>query len=87
MKKVTHGKKALLLAKQAQGTMAKVAAMIEDGEYCPAIIQQADSVGGLIKSLKKELLAGHLDGCLAMKLKENKEQTVKELLKIYNLSV
>ena len=78
--------KSLKLAKQAQGTLAKVVSMIESDTYCPEIIQQADSVSGLLKTLKKELLAGHLDTCTADNLKKNKKKAIEELMKIYNLS-
>lgn len=77
---------ALKLAKQARGTIEAVISMIEEGVYCPEIIQQTDSVIGLLKSVKKDLLAGHLDTCALRQLKENKEEAIKELLKIYNLS-
>ena len=78
--------KSLTLARQARGTLDKVIAMIESNAYCPEIIQQADSVSGLLKSVKKELLTGHLNTCAVHQLKENKDQAIKELLKIYNLS-
>ncbi len=78
--------KSLKLAKQARGTLDKVISMIEDGKYCPDIIQQADSVTGLLKSVRRELLAGHLNTCAVHELKVNKEKAIKELLKIYNLS-
>lgn len=78
--------KSLKLARQAQGTLTKVITMIETDAYCPEIIQQADSVSGLLKSLRKELLAGHLDTCALNQLKTNKSEAVKELLKIYNIS-
>ena len=78
--------KSLKLAKQARGTLEAVITMIEQDKYCPEIIQQADSVVGLLKSVKKELLAGHLDTCALRRMKENKESAIKELLKIYNLS-
>ncbi len=77
---------ALKLAKQARGTLEKVISMIELDEYCPDVIQQADSVCGFMKSVKRELLAGHLDTCAQKKLMENKDQAIKELIKIYNLS-
>lgn len=86
MKLSAKKEKALKLAKQAHGTLAKVIAMIEEDEYCPNIIQQANSVCGFIKSVKTELLTGHLDSCIVKKMQENKEQTIKEMLKIYNLS-
>ena len=82
----TKKTKSLKLAKQARGTLEKVISMIENDTYCPEIIQQADSVSGLLKSVKKELLAGHLDTCVINRLKENKETAIAELLKIYNLS-
>ena len=60
--------------------------MIESDTYCPEVIQQVDSVIGLLKTAKKELLAGHLDSCVIKKMKENKTKAIEELLKIYNLS-
>ncbi|MFA6522225.1 MAG: metal-sensitive transcriptional regulator [Patescibacteria group bacterium] len=78
--------KAHLSVKQAQGTMQKISAMIENDQYCPEVIQQVDSVIGLLKCAKRELLAGHLNTCVAHQLKENKQKAVDELLKIYNLS-
>ena len=85
-KLATKKAKSLKLAKQARGTLDKVISMIENDTYCPEIIQQADSVSGLLKSVKKELLAGHLDTCAMDRLKENRDKAVQELLKIYNLS-
>ena len=78
--------KSLKLAKQAYGTLAKVIQMIEDDKYCPEIIQQIDSVCGLLKSTKRELLAGHLDTCAIHQLETDKQAAVAELIKIYNLS-
>ncbi|MEK7554371.1 MAG: metal-sensitive transcriptional regulator [Patescibacteria group bacterium] len=78
--------KSLKLAKQAKGTLEAVVQMIENGTYCIEIIQQTDSAIGLLKSVKKELLAGHLDTCALEQLKGNKTQAIQELLKIYNLS-
>ncbi len=72
--------------KQAQGTLGRVLAMIEEGRYCPEIIQQIDSAQGLLKTAKRELLAGHLDTCAAHQFMENKKKAIDELLKIYNLS-
>ena len=82
----TEKNKAGKLSKQAAGTLSTVVTMVENNEYCPEIIQQIDSVMGLLRSCKRELLLGHLDHCLEIKLKENKTQTIKELMKIYNLS-
>ena len=82
----TKKEKTLTLAKQARGTLERVIRMIEEDKYCPEIIQQADSAVGLLRTVKKELLAGHLDTCAFDRMKENKDSAIKELLKIYNLS-
>ncbi|HTB62992.1 MAG TPA: metal-sensitive transcriptional regulator [Opitutales bacterium] len=78
--------KSLKLAKQARGTLDTVISMIEDNAYCPEIIQQTGSVVGLLQSVERELLAGHLDTCVARRLKENKGEAIRELMKIYRLS-
>lgn len=79
-------KKALKCVRQAYGTLNKVVLMMEENTYCPEIIQQVDSVIGLLKTAKRELLAGHLDTCVLKQMAENKSKTIQELLKIYNLS-
>ena len=78
--------KALKCARQSLGTLEKVVNMIEADRYCPEVIQQIDSVIGLLKTAKRELLAGHLDTCLLPKMKEDKKKAIEELLKIFNLS-
>lgn len=78
--------KAKKCAKQATGTLNRVIEMMENDKYCPEIIQQVDSVLGLLKSAKRELLAGHLDTCVAHQMKVDKQKAINELLKIYNLS-
>lgn len=82
----TNKEKAQKLSRQAAGITAKVQQMIEDDAYCPEVIQQVDAVIGLLQKAKRELLAGHLAHCLEHRLRENKDKTVQELLKIYRLS-
>ena len=87
MKELAQNKlKVKKCAKQALGTLQRVIDMIEKDEYCPNIIQQVDSVNGLLKTTKRELLAGHLDTCVAHQMKTDKKKAVTELLKIYNLA-
>lgn len=77
--------KARKIINMAVGSISKIPDMVEEKRYCPEIIQQIDSVIGLLKSARTELLRGHLDSCLSKQLKNNKEGAVKELLKIYNM--
>ena len=78
--------KALKSARQAKGILEKVISMIEQDAYCPQVIQQADAVIGLIETGKKALLNGHLDHCLAHRLKSAPQDTIEELKKIYKLN-
>lgn len=85
-KLTTNKSKAQRFGRQAAGILVKVNQMIENDAYCPDVIQQVDAVIGLLRGAKRELLSGHLDHCLEHKLKENKQKTVQELLKLYHLS-
>jgi DNA-binding FrmR family transcriptional regulator len=67
------------------GSITKIPAMIESKRYCPEIIQQIDSVIGLLKRARSELLRAHLDSCLAHQIKIDKIGAIDELLKIYNM--
>ncbi len=78
-------KKAHKAVNIAMGSIAKIPDMIAEKRYCPEIIQQIDSVIGLLKSARTELLRGHLDSCVAEQIKYDKEGAVRELLKIYNM--
>jgi len=78
-------KRANLSIKKATGTIKKVQSMIEQDKYCPEIIQQIDSVIGLLSSAKKNLLENHLKTCLEHKLKEDKRKAIEELIKIFDL--
>lgn len=60
--------------------------MIEADAYCPEVIQQVGAVTGLLKSMEKELLIGHLNHCVEKRLHTDKAKTVQELLQIYDLS-
>ena len=86
-KELTSNKQlAQKLNRQAAGIVSKVGHMIEADTYCPEIIQQVAAVTGLLKSMEKELLVGHLRHCLEHRLHEDKAKTIQELLRIYDLS-
>jgi len=83
-----HGepnKKAQSVVNMALGSLANIPSMIEDGCYCPDVIQQVDSVIGLLNRAREELLKEHLASCLLDRLKTDKESSIKELLKIYQM--
>ncbi len=77
--------KAHKVMNMAVGSLSKIPSMVDENVYCPSIIQQLDSVIGLLKSARTELLKGHLESCLTERLKNDKGGAIKELLKIYNM--
>jgi CsoR family transcriptional regulator, copper-sensing transcriptional repressor len=81
----TEKEKALLGAKKAAGTLAKVILMIEKNEYCPAIIQQMKAVEGLLHASTKQLLQGHLSHCLAKNMATDSTKAIAELMQIMDL--
>lgn len=83
-----HGEpniKARKVITMAIGSVAKIPQMVDENRYCPEVIQQIDSVIGLLHSARKELLKDHLETCLSKRLKTDKVGSIKELLKIYNM--
>jgi len=85
LKKGEQNDKAKKVINMALGSLGKIPQLVLEKRYCPDIIQQIDSVIGLLKSARTELLRGHLDSCLAERLKSDKNGAVQELLKIYNM--
>jgi DNA-binding FrmR family transcriptional regulator len=85
MKKNNHDH-LLLKVKKAQGQLNKVAAMIENGEYCIDVIHQNLAVVGLLKAIQQELLTSHLQHCFTQALDNprRKKQMVDELIKVCN---
>lgn len=84
-----HGEpnsKARKVINMAVGSLVKIPIFVDEGRYCPEIIQQLDSVIGLLHSARKELLKEHLESCLAERIKTDKEGSINELLKIYNMN-
>ena len=78
-----HKKLAYKMLRQTEGTLKKALKMMDDNKYCIDIIQQIRSMNGMLEKASSEMLQSHLHGCLEFKLKEDKEQTIEELVKIY----
>jgi DNA-binding FrmR family transcriptional regulator len=50
--------------KRANGHLASVIAMIEDGRACVDLAQQLHAVEGAITNAKRELIQDHMEHCL-----------------------
>jgi DNA-binding FrmR family transcriptional regulator len=81
-----YNEKIALNFKKAASHLAKVAKMLESGEYCVDIMQQNLAVMGLLKSAHQQLLEGHLNSCFMNAMKtandSRKQQMIDEILKV-----
>ena len=71
------------MAKQSEGTLQKIGHLSATDSECQDIIQQVNSVIGMLKRARKELMNHHLENCIPARLTENKQKAIKELLKLY----
>ncbi len=80
----------LIGLKKARTHLAKVIAMVEEGEYCVSIMQQNLAVIGLLKSANDKLLARHLSSCFMNAMKgtneKRKQEMISEILQLNKMS-
>lgn len=51
------------------GHLGKVMEMVEEGKYCPDVIQQSSAVQAALRKVDEVLLEGHLKTCLTRAIK------------------
>ena len=56
--------------------------MLEKDAYCPEILVQVSAVNAALNSFNKVLLANHIRTCVADDIREGKDETVDELVKV-----
>ncbi len=71
---------------RVRGQVDAVARMLEEGRYCPEVIQQVRAATSALKALEKELMRGHLEGCVADAFSSKKpnlaQEKVEEILRL-----
>lgn len=82
-------KRAVHRAKIIEGQMAGLTRAIDREDYCIDLITQSMTIQESLKSLNKLLLENHLKSHVThqMTKSDTQEKAIKELLKIYKLSV
>ncbi len=65
-----------------EGQIRGIKGMIERDAYCTDILTQVAAVNAALNSFNKVLLENHMKTCVVRDIKEGKEETVDELLKI-----
>lgn len=56
--------------------------MLEKDAYCPEILVQVSAVNAALNSFNKVLLANHIRTCVADDIRDGKDETVDELVKV-----
>ena len=56
--------------------------MLEKDAYCPEILVQVSAVNEALNSFNIVLLANHIRTCVADDIREGKDETVDELVKV-----
>lgn len=67
-----------------EGHLRKVRRMVEDGNYCPSVLQQSAAVQSALRRVDEILLKGHLDSCFKKAVKTNGgEKEIEELMEAF----
>ena len=65
-----------------EGQIRGIRKMVESSAYCTDIITQVAAVNAALNSFNKELLATHIKTCVAEDIKNEKNETVDELVSV-----
>ncbi|MEK7637795.1 MAG: metal-sensing transcriptional repressor [Patescibacteria group bacterium] len=67
-----------------EGHLRKVQSMVEQGAYCIDIIHQSRAIQQALKHFDQQVLAQHLQTCVARDIKDrNSDKVTQELLDIF----
>ena len=68
--------------KRTEGQVRGLQAMIERDAYCYDILTQSAAVNAAMNAFNKEILAHHIEGCVARDIREGKDEVIDELVTI-----
>lgn len=67
-----------------EGHLRKVMQMVEEGAYCPDVIQQSTAVQMALRKVDEILLEGHLKDCVKNAIKSGGgDKEIQELLEAF----
>ena len=65
-----------------EGQVRGVKRMVEEDAYCPDILIQVSAINAALNSFNIVLLANHIRTCVADDIRDGKDETVDELVKV-----
>ena len=66
----------------AEGQIRGIQKMVEENAYCPDIMIQVSAVTNALISFNKELLACHIRSCVSEDIREGKDESIDEFVKL-----
>lgn len=66
--------------RRIEGQVRGIIYMIERDAYCTDILMQTNAVSSALSSFSKELLSSHIKSCVVSDIKEDKLDTVDDLV-------
>ena len=75
-------RKLLNRLKRIEGQVRGLQAMIKRDAYCYDILTQSAAVNAAMNAFNKEILAHHIEGCVARDIREGKDEVIDELVTI-----
>ena len=71
-----------ILLSRIEGQVRGIKKMVENDTYCTDILVQVSAVNAALNSFNKVLLANHIRTCVAEDIREGKDETIDELVKV-----
>ncbi len=69
--------------KRIEGQIKGIMKMVDDGRYCPDILQQISALTGAMDEVSLILLESHLSGCVTDAIQtQNGEASIQEVMHI-----
>lgn len=65
-----------------EGQVRGIKKMVENDTYCTDILVQVSAVNAALNSFNKVLLANHIRTCVTEDIREGKDETIDELVKV-----
>ncbi len=76
-------KKLINRLSRIEGQVRGVRKMIDEDTYCIDVLTQVSAISSALNAFSKELLSKHLHTCVIEDIKAGKEETVDELLLLF----
>ncbi len=68
--------------KRIEGQVRGLQGMLERDAYCIDILTQVSAVNAALNSFNKELLASHIQTCVADNIRQGNDEVIEELVRV-----